>query len=106
MGMHDEQIVHISTKPGKPDVDGVSRPVVKRTVIEGCNVTPAGTRETIGEQAPITGRWLVSTSEPHDEIRSRDEIEWRGRIYPVLGDVQTNYGVLAHTEFIITKTRG
>jgi hypothetical protein len=108
VALHTETVVVEQVALGRPNADGVAPKTTTLITIEGCNVQPVGTEESLGDAEPITGRWRVSTAvnDPHDEIRARDVVKWRGGSYEVRGRVQTFHAIRPHTEFIISETRG
>lgn len=111
MALHKEEVTVHQAATSTDDTDSRGNPIIIPGVdieLAGCNVQPVGTEETIGDPTPVTSRWRVSTSKGdlHDEIREHDTVTWRGRDFDVLGDVQTWYGIRAHTEFIIKRTEG
>lgn len=104
--MHSETVTIIRTTEGDPDEDGVPTKTTLEQDIERCTVDPTGTKESVGQNDIVTGRWLVSTEDPQDWVEAADTVVWRGTAYEVDGKPQTYWGVLPHTEFVITETKG
>lgn len=111
MALHKETVTVHQAATSTEETDDRGNPIVtpgKTIVLTGCNVQPVGTDESIGDPAPVTSRWRVSTrkGDVRDDITEHDTVTWRGAPYSVLGRPQTWYGIRAHTEIIITTTEG
>ncbi len=101
--LHPETVTLLRRTYGPPDADGVPTTVVEEVELDGYNVQPVGTAESVGLERVVTSRWRVS-GPLTDQIRAGDRVRWKGREYDVDGDPQ-HYegGAFDHTEFIIWR---
>lgn len=82
LGPHTIHLVGPGT-PGKHGQPGTPGP---RRRVDGCVVFPRGSTEEQGRTATvITGMTVIAP--PGTVVESNDDVEYRGEVYEVIGDV-------------------